>query len=166
MSRLESVIDQIRLARIYSKGLIQAVGEADWFRMPEGSVTHVAWQVGHLAAAEYYLTAVRVRGRSEADAELISDEFLEQFGKGSVPQADPAAYPEVGEIRNVFDAVHAEALKDLPQLEEAILDEPAEPPHPMFSTRFGAISFCPMHEMIHAGQIGLLRRILGGDPLR
>ena len=33
-------------------------------------------------------------------------------------------------------------------------------------TKLGALFFCSVHEMMHAGQIGLLRRLLGKSPLR
>ena len=33
-------------------------------------------------------------------------------------------------------------------------------------TKFGALQHCSMQEMLHAGQIGLLRRLLGMTPVR
>lgn len=166
MTSLEMIVGQICTARGYTVSLLDGLDEADWFRQPSDGVTHVAWQAGHIASAEYYLTMVRIRGRTSEDAELISDGFLEQFGRGSVPEPDAAKYPSPGEIRRVMDAVHQRFLGESKQFTESLLAEPTEPPHPMFSTKQGALSFCPMHEMIHAGQIGLVRRLLGHKPLR
>jgi hypothetical protein len=36
----------------------------------------------------------------------------------------------------------------------------------MFKTKYEAIRFCAQHEMIHVGQIALLRRLLGYEALR
>ena len=166
MSRLGSVVDQIRTARLYTESLLDGIEADHWFRRPAEGVTHVAWQVGHLAVAQHFLTMQRIRGRKEEDAELIGDDFMKQFGKGSVPEANPDEYPSPDEIRAVFDRVHKQAVKELEELPEAVLDEPTDKPHPMFSTKHGALSFCPLHEMLHAGQIGLLRRLLGSAPLR
>jgi len=166
MSRLSLVVDQIRTARVYTTSLLDGLEVDHWFRQPSEGVTHIAWQVGHLAAAEYYLTLQRIRGRKEGDAELISDDLLKQFGKGSVPDADPDKYPSPEEIRGVFGRVHKQAVRELEELPEAVLDEPTDKPHPLFSTKFGALAFCSQHEMLHAGQIGLLRRLLGSAPLR
>ncbi len=165
MSRLELIGEQIAKARAYSASLLEDLGPDDWFAMPGPGVTHLAWQVGHLAAAEYSLTMFRVRGPRDEDASLISPELRKLFGRGSRPEPDPGRYPAIEEIRQVFDRVHAEAIAELQQLPDAVLDEPTEA-HPMFTTKLGAVSFCPLHEMVHAGQIGLLRRLLGRGPLR
>ena len=134
--------------------------------MPREGVTHIAWQVGHIAVAEYYLTLQRIRGKRPEDGELIPEELMGLFGKGSIPQADASAYPSPDDIRQMFDRVHLRAVEEVGSLQDGILDEATDPPHPMFSTKLGALSFCPQHEMLHAGQIGLLRRLSGNEPLR
>ena len=45
---------QIEFARRYTLILLQDLDDADWFRQPSEGVTHIAWQVAHLAMAEYY----------------------------------------------------------------------------------------------------------------
>ena len=166
MSRLSLIVDQISNARLYTTSLLDDIRPDDWFRQPDAGVTHVAWQVGHLAAAEYFLTLLRMRGPRDEDARLLSEEFLTQFGKGSSPDADAEKYPDPAEIRDVFDRVHKQSLEELAELPDAVLDEPTDKPHPMFSTKLGALAFCPLHEMVHTGQIGLLRRLFGAEPLR
>jgi hypothetical protein len=46
------------------------------------------------------------------------------------------------------------------------LDVPVEQPHPVFKTKLEAIEYNPPHELVHAGQIALLRRMMGKPPLR
>lgn len=166
MSRLELLVNQIRLVREYTGSLVDAVPAEAWFRQPAEGITHVAWQVGHLTVAEHFLTMSRIRGSQPEDERLIPPEFFTVFGKGSTPTPQASDYPPPAEIRSVFDAVHCRALEELAELPDDVLDEQVDPPHPAFSTKLGALSFCPMHEMLHAGQIGLLRRLLGGKPLR
>jgi len=146
--------------------MLENVKTEDWFRQPTEGVTHIAWQVGHIAVSQYFLTLQRIRGKQSGDAELIPDNFFPLFGKGSTPKAEPVENPAVEEIRSVFDAVHRQAVQELKDLPEEVLDEKTEKPHPMFSTKLGALQFCSQHEMLHAGQIGLLRRLLGYDKLR
>jgi hypothetical protein len=43
---------------------------------------------------------------------------------------------------------------------------PLEQPRPLFKTKLGAIEWCAQHEFVHAGQIALLRRLMGKAPLR
>jgi uncharacterized damage-inducible protein DinB len=158
-------IEQITFARKYSLRLIDAVAAADWFRMPADGVTHVAWQVGHLAMAEYRMCLDRLRGRQPGDGRIIPEDFLIQFGRDSTPEPDPARYPKPAEIRDVLERVHQQALAELQRYSEAELQEPAVRPHPMFTTKLGGLFWCAQHELIHAGQIALLRRLLGAQPL-
>jgi len=60
-------LQQIEFARSYMLAILAEIDEADWFTMPAGCPTHVAWQVGHLAMAEYGLCLFRQRGRQEID---------------------------------------------------------------------------------------------------
>ncbi len=55
-------IDQLAQVRPYTLQLLDSVNDSEWFRMPEGGVTHIAWQAGHLAFAEYRLALERIRG--------------------------------------------------------------------------------------------------------
>jgi hypothetical protein len=165
MSRLQLAIEQIVFARNYSLGLLEQTPQADWLRMPPGGISHVGWQVGHLAFAEYRLALFRIRGRLPQDDALYGQEFADLFGAKSTPHPDPARYPAPAEIRGVLDRVHAQVLQELPGLEEASLDQPVPHPHPYARTRFLAFLWCAHHEMMHAGQIGLLRRQLGYPPM-
>lgn len=154
-------------ARKYTLTLLEAVPEADWFRQPPLGVTHVAWQVGHLAYAEYRLILERVRGQRPADTSLLPPDYTRLFGRGSIPQADPRQNPSPQQLREVLDRVHQQAMHELKSFTPEQLQEPiSEPPHPMFSDKGGAINWCAMHEMVHAGQIGLLRRLFGLASLR
>jgi len=163
---LELAIKQIEFARGYTLSILAEIDERDWFVMPAECPTHVAWQVGHLAMAEYGLGLFRQRGRAEIDAELMSSSFRKQFARGSVPDADPTKYPTPAEIRAVFDKVHAQVLKEAPSFGPEQLKEPVEPPFAVEQTKLGALLLCSHHEMVHAGQLGLLRRLLGKQPVR
>jgi hypothetical protein len=141
---------------------MDGVKSDDWFRAPNGCVTHVAWQVGHLAVAEYRLSLRRVRGDLASDESLIPGSFIEAFGYGSNPCAEPARNPSVSELINMFDRIHEHVITYLSNCDDAMLEEAAiGAAHPQFSTKGGSLLWCAQHEMLHAGQIGLLRRIMG-----
>jgi hypothetical protein len=163
-SPVQHAIEQIHFARNYTVKLLDSIDPADWFAMP-GGVSHIAWQVGHLAMAEYRLGLERLRGRQPGDEVLISELFLMQFGRDSVPEPDPAKNPSPGEIRHAFDQVHGQVLHELPRWSDEELQAPPLRPHALFNTKLGGLIWCAQHEMMHAGQIGLLRRQLGQKPL-
>jgi hypothetical protein len=165
MSRLQLAIDQIIFARKYTIGLLEQTPMTEWYRQPPGGVSHVGWQVGHIAFAEYRLALWRIRGPQPQDEGLFSQDFLRLFGANSIPDADPAKYPAPVEVRAVLDRVHEQALRELPSLEDADLDQAVPHPHPFAKTKLLALLWCAHHEMLHAGQIGLLRRLLGYAPM-
>lgn len=157
---------QIEFAREYTRSLIADVAPDDWFRQPGAAVTHLAWQIGHLAMAEYGLALFRQRGRQPEDAELMTSAFRKQFSKGSTPEPDPQKNPSPSEILAVWERVHERAMQEIPRYSLAELSQKVPEPHAAFDTRLGALLFCAQHEMLHAGQIGLIRRLLGKPPIR
>lgn len=163
---LSWAMQQIEFARGYMLATLADIDEAAWFTMPPGCPTHVAWQVGHLAMAEYGLCLFRQRGRQAVDLELMSSSFRKQFSRGSVPSADATSYPAPAEIRSTLDRVHAQVLLEAASFSTAQLQEPVEPPFAVEATKLGSLVFCSHHEMLHAGQLGLLRRFLGKAPIR
>ena len=165
-NHLELAADQIQFARRYTLGMLEDIDLPDWFRQPPECPTHVAWQVGHLAMAQYALTMIRVRGKQPEDEQVIAADFFRRFQKGTQPDADPASYPSVPEIRETFARVHQHSLQELETYTDADLNVKLPEPHAVFDTKLGSVFFCSAHELIHAGQIGLLRRMLGKDPLR
>jgi hypothetical protein len=164
---LKLAIQQIQFARNYTLSLLGSIEESDWFAMPPQAPTHLAWQVGHVAMAQYGLGLFRIRGRQEIDTELMSSSFRKLFSKGSTPDADAGKYPAPEEIRGTFDRVYEQVMKELPLVAEASLSDPVDMPYVEgYPNKLGALLMCPHHEFLHAGQIGLIRRLLGKPPVR
>ncbi|HKQ48856.1 MAG TPA: DinB family protein [Phycisphaerae bacterium] len=165
MSTLDLLIERLQTARKWTCNLLADFEEARWFDPPAPGVGHVAWQVGHLAASQVVLVHVRCFDRTYTDH--LSAAFRDQFGRGSTPVANPAAYPAISDIRAAFDRIHQEAVELISGMSPDELDSPTTgEPHPMFNTRAEAIGMAAMHESFHAGQIALIRRLAGKAPLR
>jgi uncharacterized damage-inducible protein DinB len=165
MARVDFAIEQITFARGYTLRLLDQTNVEEWFRQPAGAVSHIAWQVGHLAMAEYRLALMRIRGEQPQDSKLITAAFIQLFARESTPVFDPAKYPGPAEIRAVLDRVHEQVLRELPVLDESELDQPLPGPHTVAKTKYQSLLWSAQHELLHAGQIGLLRRHLGHAPL-
>jgi len=164
--RLAIAWRRIEFARNYSLLLLEDIRDDEWFWVPDGFTTHVGWQVGHLAMSEYGLTLFRQRGRQDIDSDLMSGKFRKLFMRGAEPKADRDAYPSPAEIRRVLDCVHEQMRAEIADFDGEGLDDPVDAPHAAFATRYGALLFAGDHEMLHSGQIGLLRRLMGKPPLR
>src|SRR6478672_11762287 len=136
MSRIRAALDGIAFAREYTLSLLDTIPHADWFRMPAAGVSHVGWQVGHLAGAQYRLCLLRTRGARPEDAEFMPEGFIKAFGATSVIDPDPAAYPSPAAVREVFDRVYRRVLAEVPTFDDAALDAPLETPPRICRTKF------------------------------
>jgi hypothetical protein len=165
-ARLEVAIDRIQKARLYTQQFLNDLTPEEYFWVPSGYTTHIAWQVAHLAASQYSLCLRRLRGRTAEDEAIISETFFDSFKIGSTPVAGMKNNPPLEKIQRVFDAVHQRVVTELPSVDNAELDWPVEPPHPRFKTKLGAIEYSPLHEYVHAGQIAMLRRLMGKPAVR
>lgn len=166
MTRIEIACQQIAYARAYTRTLLEGLDDADWYRVPAGGVSNIAWQVGHITMAQFMLTLFRLRGKTDADEAMVPKAFLKRFLKGTQPNPDPAANLPVADIRRTFEAVFERVMAELPEYPDAELDGTVGEPYVGFPTRYGSLLFCSHHEMLHAGQIGMLRRLMGKAPIR
>jgi hypothetical protein len=163
---LTIVRGQLTFAHDYTNTLLAEVPDEQWFTMPPGMPTHIAWQVGHLAMAEYGLCLFRIRGRQPEDLELMPSRIRKLYSRGSQVEPNPAEQPSPAELRALRARIHAQVLAELPTFHAEQLAEPTDMPWSVTPTKLGALLFCPQHEMVHAGQIGLVRRYLGLASVR
>ncbi|MEC7352712.1 MAG: DinB family protein [Planctomycetota bacterium] len=166
----ERIIHQLERTRVLTLQMIERVPHDRWFEMPTG-VTHVAWNIGHIATAEYFLGMAFVRGAREDDAGMIDGSYAGLFGYGSVPQADPGGYPSPDELMRTLEAVHRQLLLETRAMPPEALVEPCRfddawfDHHPFFKEVGEALECVAFHEHIHIGTLGLLRRELGSGPI-
>lgn len=153
--------------RAYTLQLLDDLTEDQWYWSPDSAVTHAAWQAGHIAMAQYGLTLFRQRGRKLEDSELMSGKFRKKFMKGTQPTSNREDYPSPDEIKTVLEAVNQQMLSELAEFDSPDhWNEPIDEPNAGFGNKLGALVFACDHEMLHAGQIGLLRRLMGKQPIR
>lgn len=163
---LSAAVGQLEFTRQYLLELLDATPRSTWYEIPSGLPTSIAWQVGHLTVSQYGLLMFRIRGRKPEDLKLIPGRFRKAYGRGSVPSANPDAQPTTDELMERLTAVDRLARSELAELSPKVLLEPVEMPYAVYPVKLGAVLFCPLHEQVHAGQIGLLRRALGLEPIR
>lgn len=166
MELLEFTRQQLIATRKYTQELLDLTPRDLWFASREGVETHIAWQVGHLAMAQFRLCIYFIRPVFDEDRAVISEAFMAHFRAGTRPTADPAAYPPLDEILRTFHEIHEHILADWWRYEAMDMSERVNrPAHRVVTTRLDALAWAARHEMIHVGQIGLLRRLLGCEPM-
>lgn len=165
-SILQGTIRQIEFARSYTLELLEATPRELWFEMPQGLPTHIAWQIGHLAVSQYGLLMFRIRGRQPDDLNLIPGKYRKAYSRGSVPTPDQDSQMSAQELFDRLAEVHESAMTEIRRVDPSVLLEPVDMPYAAYPIKLGAVLFCPLHEHIHSGQIGILRRALGLEKIR
>ncbi len=108
----------------------------------------------------------RQRGRAEGDIQLMPGWLRKNFGRGSQASVDADYNPSPEEMMTRLDQIYQQSMAEAANLPASLLSEPAEMPYAVFPMKLGALLFAPLHESIHIGQIGVLRRLLGKAPVR
>ena len=99
------VRDQIIFTRENTNLILADISPDRWYEQPVEGVNHVAWQVGHIAMAQYGLALLRQRGRQPLDRELMPKLFMRAFAKDSTPAGSPDGAVPVVEIH--LSNIHA-----------------------------------------------------------
>ena len=102
----------------------------------------------------------------------VDPTFRAHFGIGCpVRSAGEHDFPAPAEVLATMADVHQKTLAAIRQMSDEFLNKPAFGPdgkskHPHYDTKVGAVTHLARHEAFHAGQLALLRRLMGKPFLR
>lgn len=166
MTVARSLAEQLDGTRDWTLKLLADVKGDDWFKQPGPGLAHCLWTCGHLAVAQHLLIHVRCLGKP-----FLPDSFAAHFPMGGpVKSAAEYDYPSVDEVRPMMADVHQRTVAVVRELSDEFLAKPAfgkdGAAHPHYKTVGQAIGHADRHEAFHAGQIALIRRLLGKPFLR
>lgn len=144
----------------YAQRLVADLDEAEMAVQPAPGMNPPAWILGHLAIATDY--ALRLLGEATA----CPRDWHVRFGPGSVPPADPAAYPSKAELMAALERGHErvdtaarratpERLEQPHGVEIAFLKEPLPTVGDLLA------HLMTTHEAAHLGQLSAWRRLQG-----
>ncbi len=137
--------------------LLEDITEEESLFQPHQSVNHIRWLTGHLAGgAGLILLAM-------GKPVVFSETSQKLFGGGQDLETDPEAFPSQQEIKaSLFNYMEMRE-KALAEITEADLDKMVEPVPGWKAPAGEIVSFMTEHEFYHAGQIAMIRRILGRE---
>ena len=115
------------------------------------------WVVGHLVAI--YSHTLKLLGQQQ----VVSDAIVKRYDRGSPPIRDAADATDFGEIMNAWRESARRVDAGLAGLSHDVLDRPApfSPNNDPNETMRSLITTLLFHQAYHAGQTGVLRRIIG-----
>ena len=144
------------------KSYLGDLTDADLLVRPAENANHIAWQLGHLIAAEHNLIEMVCPGTMPA----LPEGFEDQYAKETSQSDDASAFHSKEEYLRLMDEQRAGTLAVLEKLSDAELDAAAPEKIRQFAATVGAVfAGQGSHWMMHAGQWVIVRRQLGKPPL-
>jgi hypothetical protein len=138
------------------------LSDADLLVRPAPGANHIAWQLGHLIAAETRFLGLVPGARAPG----LPAGFAEQHNKAAAASEATAGFRTKGEYLGLFNQVREATLGALANLPDADLDRAVEDAIARIAPTVGALFFLiANHEMMHAGQFAVTRRKLGKPVL-
>ncbi len=138
--------------------LLSDLTTEDIMQRPAPGANHVAWQLGHLiTSTRYFGETIRAGSMPE-----LPQGFEQQHSKETAGSDDPAAFLTKDQYVSLLDQQRAAMLALACQLDEAALAADAPEEVRSFAPRVAdMMGLVAEHEMMHSGQISVLRRKLG-----
>ncbi|MBI3461767.1 MAG: DinB family protein [Planctomycetes bacterium] len=140
------------------KNYLSDLSDADLMRRPGPGCNHLAWQLGHLIAAECsLLEAIRPGAAAQ-----LPEGFAAQHSKEAKDVDDPAKFLTKQQYLDLYDKARSATLAALEKVSEADLDQPGpERFKTVFPTVGSIFVLIGTHPLMHAGQFVPVRRALG-----
>jgi uncharacterized damage-inducible protein DinB len=145
-------------AQMVTSMLINDLSDDEILQRPVPEANHIAWQLGHLISALHFFGEAIKPGSMPA----LPDGFNDQHNKETAKSDDPAKFLKKDEYATLLDQQRDAMLK----LSESLSDEElsAAAPEEMRQyapTVLDMVGLAAEHEMMHSGQVSVLRRKLG-----
>ncbi|MCG3137714.1 MAG: hypothetical protein HJJLKODD_01564 [Phycisphaerae bacterium] len=166
MTLTSVLIDQLQRTREWTLKLLQDISGTDWTYQINPGAQHVLWLCGHLATSQDTLLFQRCLQR-----EVLDPEFRRHFPIGGpIRSRTEYGWPAPELVLQKMADMQQSTISAIREIDPAILQEPAfgaqGSKHPHYDTKIGAINHMNRHEAFHAGQMALIRRMLGKQFLR
>ncbi|MDH5475431.1 MAG: DinB family protein [Cyclobacteriaceae bacterium] len=162
MEVVDIVKEQIEASHRKVVGLSKGVDFDNWYTIPDGLGTNVAWQLGHLIISKPFQLVIAPIERTKEIYDVIPfGEYLKRYGIGTLPTDKKEGSPSPKELLDHFDKIHHYSLRRLDDFDSTTLHFPTVVPHPIAKTRYECLMWSFQHEIWHCGQLSMLRRVFG-----
>lgn len=153
-----TLVTQFDLHTRLFNNVLEGITDTDTNQRASETVNHIKWLAGHLASTRFSMKKI---GQLEGE-----DPYADLFSHGHSIR-DDVTYPSIETIKTQWNAISDKISAGLPHVPEDVLKGPAPANFPIDDDTFGGmLAFLMHHEAYHIGQIGLLRKHLGKEPMK
>jgi hypothetical protein len=162
MNAKKAIESNIAFADKIAQSYLDDLTDSELMVRPVPGANHIAWQLGHLVAAEHELIEMVAPGSMPK----LPAGFKEKHIKQTAASDDPKAFCTKAEYLKLLKEQRAGTLAALSKMSDADLAKPApEPMRSHLATVADMFSMQGGHLTMHAGQWAVVRRKLGRKPL-
>jgi DinB superfamily len=158
MNFKDAIRSSLSIADFMVQGYLADITPQELLQRPAPDANHIAWQLGHLIAAEHRLIEAAAPGSMQP----LPAGFTERHTKDMATSDNPADFLSKDEYLKIASDARSNTLKALDQLSEADFDKPVIGRVPPFVKCAGhCFVTVGSHWVSHTGQWVVLRRKLG-----
>lgn len=165
MSTRKQLLAQYDLHDVLFNNVIAGISDEESNRTINNPMNSVKWLAGHLLWANASLANI---GGVNVEVKWRDHFHTKQGGSAVDFNAPKSELPKLEDIRSKWNADTEVIRKGLENLPDEALDTVIEVRHPIApfdNTLAGLWAFINDHQSYHIGQIGILRRALGKEPM-
>ena len=134
--------------------------EEELLYRPNGDRSNIYWLFGHIVEGSDIACFITGGER------IVGPEYFTLFDMGTKPQDTAEGYPPIAEMLETFTRCLDNSVEAIKSLTDADLDKPpvrelAEAIREYFPTRGDIITGFSHHTVYHAGQIGMIMKMVG-----
>ncbi len=152
----------IEMGSFVCNAYLDDLTDAQLLERPLPGTNHIAWQLGHLIAAENgMLSAVKPGSMPK-----LPDGFAEKHNKETAGSDNPADFLTKAEYVKLAKEQRAATYALLDSLRDEDLDQPGPEAMRSYCPTVGSVfTMQGSHWLMHGGQWAIIRRKLGKPPL-
>ena len=158
LNEVKVLRQQARMAHVVLRMNTEGVTHQESLMQPQPAGNCMNFVVGHLMSV--YDQALPLVGQQP----VLGVEALGRYMRGSPPLRDPAEAMDFGELLAAWDTASERFDAGLASLTPEVLDRPMPGPDSngeLTETTRSLLAIILFHQTYHAGQAGVLRRIIG-----
>ncbi|MCP4633108.1 MAG: DinB family protein [candidate division Zixibacteria bacterium] len=155
MTKKEHLTQLFKAHHISLKKIINDITEEESLERGKDNINHIRWQTGHL------IGSAGMRLRSLGREVSVPDNYMKLFKRGDEIADDPSVYPPLSELKEKLYSMFTELNDTIVEFSDDDLDNEIEIVPGYKTTIMGSILFLCNHDFYHAGQIAILRKVLG-----
>ncbi|MGD1844919.1 MAG: DinB family protein [Salibacteraceae bacterium] len=166
--KIDFIQSQIRSSDRWIDYVLSDLKPEEW-ELVTAVNSSINWQIGHLILSKYFHGVMSIfPAEHEIHVPFRAHFPLQELQKHYFIKSNPGAdWPDrfstehLKEDRAMMTQMVSDAVQKLP---EAELDQHTSTPNPAAKNKFGALTFVFKHQMWHAGQMAMIKRILRNGP--